>query len=184
MTEEIILVDENDKEVGTGEKLKVHQEGKLHRCFSIFVFNSRGQMLLQKRAKSKYHSGGLWTNTCCSHPRKGESLEDAVQRRLKEEMGFNCGTKEIFTFIYKAALDHDIIEHEYDHVFIGKFDGDPVLNLEEAEDYAWVDLEALKKNMKKNPGDYTIWFKIAMNKIFPVLKNLKFSGKAYKKMSA
>lgn len=179
MAEEIILVDENDKEIGFGEKLKVHQEGKLHRCFSIFVFNSYGQMLIQKRAKTKYHSGGLWTNTCCSHPGKGEALESAAHRRLKEEMGFDCDIKEAFSFIYKAKLDHELFEHEYDHVFIGKFNREPVLNSEEADDYKCVYLNDLKKNIKRCPDDYTIWFKIAMEKIFPVLKNLKFSDKVY-----
>ncbi len=162
--EEIILVDENDNEVGFGEKMAVHKEGKLHRAFSIFVFNSKGQLLLQKRAKSKYHSGGLWTNTCCSHPRKGEKLLDAAHRRLKEEMGFDCELKELFGFVYKAKLG-DLYEHEYDHVLIGKYDGEVKPNPEEVEDFKWVDVEEIKNDIKQNPDDYTYWFKIAFEKI-------------------
>lgn len=164
MEEKIILVDEKDNEIGSGEKLKVHQEGKLHRCFSLFVFNSKGELMLQERAKSKYHSGGLWTNTCCSHPRAGEKIEEAVHRRLREEMGFDCEVKEIFSFIYKAKLDHGLWEHEFDHVFIGKFDKEPKINPEEAEGWKWIGLDELKKDMAKSPENYTVWFKIAMEK--------------------
>ncbi|MEA2097899.1 MAG: isopentenyl-diphosphate Delta-isomerase [Patescibacteria group bacterium] len=166
MPEEIILVDKNDKEIGTGEKMKVHQDGALHRAFSIFVFNSQNKMLLQKRAKTKYHCGGLWTNTCCSHPRAGELLEEAIHRRLQEEMGFDCELKEIGNFIYKAEFDNGLTEHEYDHIFTGKFDSTPNLNPEEADDYKWIDLNNLKKKIKKNPDDFTVWFKIALEKIF------------------
>ena len=166
MLEEIILVDKNDQEIGVGEKMKVHQDGKLHRAFSIFVFNSENEMLLQKRAKTKYHCGGLWTNTCCSHPRKGELLEKAIHRRLQEEMGFDCELKEIANFIYKAKFDNGLTEHEYDHIFTGKFNNKPKLNPEETEDYKWVSLEALKKEIKKNPESFTVWFKIAMERVF------------------
>src|SRR4030042_2763439 len=124
--EKIILVDENDREIGTEEKLKTHEQGKLHRAFSIFVFNSKGELLLQRRAKGKYHSGGLWTNTCCSHPREGEKLEEAVHRRLKQEMGLDCPLKEAFSFIYKVRFENGLFEHELDHVFIGRVDGKPV----------------------------------------------------------
>ncbi|MCK5123344.1 MAG: isopentenyl-diphosphate Delta-isomerase [Candidatus Pacebacteria bacterium] len=166
MSTEIILVDKNDQEIGAGEKMKVHQDGKLHRCFSIFVFNSNNEMLLQKRAKAKYHCGGLWTNTCCSHPRKGELLEKEIHKRLQEEMGFDCELKEIGGFIYKAKFDNGLTEHEYDHVFTGKFDGQPKLNPEEADDYKWIGLEELKKEIKKNPEDFTVWFKIALERFF------------------
>ncbi|MCK4592058.1 isopentenyl-diphosphate Delta-isomerase [Candidatus Parcubacteria bacterium] len=166
MKEEIILVDKNDQEIGSGEKMKVHQNGKLHRAFSIFVFNSKNEMLLQERAKTKYHCGGLWTNTCCSHPRRGELLEEATHRRLQEEMGFDCELKKIGSFIYKAEFDNGLTEHEYDHVFTGKFDGEPKLNLEEADDYKWIGMEKLKKEIKKNPESFTAWFKIAMEKVF------------------
>ncbi|MBU4141770.1 isopentenyl-diphosphate Delta-isomerase [Patescibacteria group bacterium] len=164
MEEKIILVDKNDCEIGLGEKLKVHQEGKLHRAFSIFVFNSKGKLMLQQRAKSKYHSGGLWTNTCCSHPRAGEKIESAAHRRLKEEMGFDCEVKEIFSFIYKAKLDHGLWEYEFDHIFAGKFDGEPKINPEEADGWKWTELSDLKKDILKNPKNYTVWFKIAADK--------------------
>ena len=147
--EEIILVDEKDNEVGIGEKLKVHREGKLHRAFSIFIFNPKGEMLLQKRAKTKYHSLGLWTNTCCSHPRPNELLVEAIYRRLKEEMGINCDLKKIFSFVYKADLG-EMTEYEFDHVFIGKFDENPYLNKEEAEDWKWISPGELKKDVKEN----------------------------------
>jgi len=167
---EVILVDENDNEIGTEEKLKAHQEGKLHRAFSIFVLNSKGQLLLQKRAKSKYHSGGLWTNTCCSHPSPGETLEKAVHRRLKEEIGFDCELKEIFSFTYKANFDNGLIEHEYDHVFIGNFDGEPAPNPEEVDEWKWVDLEELKKDIQENPDSYSYWLKHSIDKVISYLK--------------
>jgi len=168
---EVILVDENDNEIGTEEKMKAHQEGKLHRAFSIFVFNSKGQLLLQKRAKSKYHSGGLWTNTCCSHPNPGESLEKAVQRRLKEEMGFYCELKEIFSFVYKANFDNGLTEYEYDHVFMGKFDGEPNPNPEEVDEWKWVSLEELKKDIQENPDNYSYWLRASIDKVISYLKN-------------
>lgn len=163
---EIILVNKNDQEIGTGEKMKVHQDGKLHRAFSIFVFNSQNKMLLQKRAKAKYHCGGLWTNTCCSHPKKGKLLEEEVHKRLQEEMGFDCELKEIGDFIYKAKFDNGLTEHEYDHVFTGEFNGKPNINPEEADNYQWISLEYLKKEIKRNPDDFTVWFKIAIEKFF------------------
>lgn len=129
---DIILVDKDDNEIGKGEKMAVHLAGQLHRAFSIFIFNSQGEMMLQRRASTKYHSPGLWTNACCSHPRPGESLEQAAKRRLKEEMGFECDLQKVFSFIYKAKVE-DLTEHEFDHVFIGKFDQEPVLNKEEAD---------------------------------------------------
>jgi isopentenyl-diphosphate delta-isomerase len=164
MEEKIILVDENDKEVGSGEKLKVHREGKLHRCFSLFVFNSKGELMMQQRARSKYHSGGLWTNTCCSHPRVGEKIEGSVHRRLLDEMGFDCEVKEAFSFIYKAKLDHGLWEHEFDHFFVGKFDSEPKINPEEADCWKWINLNVLKKDIAENPENYTVWFKIALDK--------------------
>ncbi|MBW6441249.1 isopentenyl-diphosphate Delta-isomerase [Patescibacteria group bacterium] len=160
----IILVDESNKEIGYGEKLQVHQEGKLHRAFSILVFNVNGEIMLQKRAKSKYHSGGLWTNTCCSHPRVGEKTELAIHRRLKEEMGFDCNLKEVFSFIYKTQLDHSLFEHEFDHVFIGRFDNEPKINPEEADIWQWIKFSDLKKDIQENPDNYTVWFQIMMKK--------------------
>ena len=164
MKEEIILVDKNDREIGKGEKLKVHQEGKLHRAFSIFIFNSKGDLLIQKRADTKYHSPGLWTNTCCSHPRVGEPLDKATKRRLKEEMGIEAELKEIFSFLNKVRLD-DLVENEFDHVFIGEFEGEPKINKEEASQWKWINPEELKKDIKKNPEKYTYWFRKALNKV-------------------
>lgn len=170
--EEIILVDKNDKQIGTGEKMKVHKEGRLHRAFSIFVFNSQGELMLQKRASSKYHCGGLWSNTCCGHPRAGEDLEKAAHRRLDEEMGFDCELEEAFPFIYEVSLDHGLTEHEYDHVFIGDFDGKPAVNPEEADDWKWINLDDLSKDIEKNPGNYTYWFKIALEKLIPQMEDI------------
>lgn len=170
MENEIILVDENDNEIGVGEKLEVHKSGKLHRAFSIFIFNLSGQLLIQKRASNKYHSGGLWSNTCCSHPRPGEGLEMAVHARLREEMGFDCELKEIYKFIYKVRFDNGLTEHECDHVFIGKSDAVPVLNAEEAEDWKWADPRWLSADMKDNPIGYTYWFKMSLD---DVLANIK-----------
>ena len=163
--EKIILVDKKDRVVGTGEKLKVHELGKLHRAFSIFVFNRKGELLVQKRARGKYHSGGLWTNTCCSHPRAGEELGEAVHRRLKEEMGFDCSLKEVFNFIYKVKFDNGLYEHELDHVFIGRYDGKPLPNPEEYEEWKWVSLKELKKDIQKNPGNYTYWLKVSLGRV-------------------
>lgn len=164
MTEYITLVDEFDKELGSVEKMEAHQKGLLHRAFSILVFNSNNELLLQKRDGKKYHSPGLWTNTCCSHPRYGESLQEAVQRRLQEEMGFSCELKEIFSFIYRAELDDNLIEYEYDHVFIGTYDGEITLNPEEVEDYKWVKLDEVKADVKNNPNLYTYWFKCLIDR--------------------
>jgi len=164
--EEIILVDENDNEIGTEEKMKAHLDGgKLHRAFSIFVFNSEGKMLLQQRARSKYHSSGLWTNTCCSHPRKGEETNEAAHRRMKEEMGFDCDLNEEFSFIYRANLDHGLTEHEFDHVFIGNYDGEVRPNREEADGFKWIDVGDLREDIKNNPQNYTEWFKIALDRV-------------------
>ncbi len=126
--EEVILVDENDNELGKEEKLKAHKEGKLHRCFSILIFNSKEELLIQKRAKNKYHSGGLWANTCCSHPKPGEDTEIAAHRRLKEEFGFDCELKQLFNFTYKKTFDNGLTENEFDHVFIGITNSEPIPN--------------------------------------------------------
>lgn len=165
MEEKIILVDKKDREVGSEFKLKTHREGKLHRALSVFVFNSNGELLLQKRATGKYHSGGLWTNTCCSHPNVGESVLDAAHRRLKEEMGFDCPLTEIFSFIYKAKLDNELTEYEFDHVLFGKFNGVFEINREEVEDAKWADLNSLSRDLKINPQIFTFWFKKCYNKV-------------------
>lgn len=161
--EEVILVDVNDNPLGTIEKLEAHHRGLLHRAFSVFLFNSDGQMLLQKRARHKYHSAGLWTNTCCSHPQPGEPVESAAIRRLKEEMGIVASTSFAYKFIYKASLDHELIEHELDHVYIGQFNGNPLINENEVEDWKFVDLDWIQQDINKNPDQYTAWFKLILN---------------------
>jgi len=161
---EVILVDERDNQIGTEEKLKAHKEAKLHRAFSVLVFNKKGELLLQKRAKTKYHSPGLWTNTCCSHPAPGKDLMQEAKKRLKEEMGFECDLKESFSFIYKANLG-DLTEYEFDHVLLGNFSGDPFPNREEAEDWKWIGLQDLEKDIKENPEIYTPWFRIIFNRV-------------------
>ncbi|XOB40538.1 MAG: isopentenyl-diphosphate Delta-isomerase [Candidatus Nealsonbacteria bacterium] len=160
----IIIVDQNDSEIGTGEKLITHKEGKLHRAFSVFLFNSKGEMLIQKRAKTKYHSPSLWSNACCSHPRPNQKLEKEVKKRLKEEMGIECDLKEIFSFVYKAKIGN-LIEHEFDHVFLGKFNGKPKPNKEEVQAWKWITIKNLKADIKKNPQNYTYWFKLILNRV-------------------
>jgi len=163
--EKVILVDKNDKEIGREDKIKAHREGKLHRAFSIFLFNKRGELLIQKRAKSKYHSPGLWSNTCCSHPRPDRELEDEVKRRLKEEMRIvEYDLKEVFSFTYNLKVG-DLIEHEFDHVFWGTFEGNPKPDPAEVESWKWVNLIELKKDIKENPGKYTAWFKLILDRV-------------------
>ena len=168
--DKVILVDKNDNQVGLMPKLEAHEKGVLHRAFSIFIFNSKYELLLQKRASSKYHSGGLWTNTCCSHPREGEDILDAANRRLDEEMGITTSLRKVYDFIYKAELDNQLTEHEFDHVFYGVFDNDPILNKDEAEDFKWVDMETLNNDIIKNEDKYTVWFKIAFEYFYNYLK--------------
>lgn len=168
--EKVILVDENDNQIGIEYKLQAHKNNKLHRALSIFIFNSKGQVLLQQRLKEKYHSGGLWTNTCCSHPREGEETLEAAHRRLKEEMGFDTDLKEIFSFTYKVDFENELHEHEFDHVFIGKYDENPTPNKEEVEDWSWINLKDLKEDVKKNPDKYTYWLRISMSKLSEYLE--------------
>jgi isopentenyl-diphosphate Delta-isomerase len=160
--EKVVLVNKKDEEIGLEEKLKAHKKALLHRAFSIFIFNFKGDMLLQKRAKEKYHCGSLWTNTCCSHPRQKEATDKAAHRRLKEEMGFDCELLEIFTFHYKAKFENGLKENEIDHVFIGFYDKNPKINKKEADDYRWVSIKTLENEIKKNPERFTPWLKIAM----------------------
>ncbi|WP_036946313.1 isopentenyl-diphosphate Delta-isomerase [Pseudanabaena sp. PCC 6802] len=164
MEEQVILVDERDRPIGIAEKMQAHRDGLLHRAFSIFVTNTKGELLLQKRSRSKYHSGGLWTNTCCSHPRPGESTEAAARRRLQEEMGFSCDLHEIFNFTYQANLDNGLIEHEFDRVFVGEFNGKPILNPEEAEDWCWIEINDLRDDIQAHPDRYTFWLKVCFKK--------------------
>ena len=169
--EKVILVDENDTQVGLMPKLEAHQKGLLHRAFSVFIFNSNHQLLLQKRAVSKYHSGGLWTNTCCSHPREGEETINAANRRLIEEMGIKTNLRKVFHFIYKAELDNELTENEFDHVFYGIYNEDPIINTEEADDFKWIDMETLNNDITANGQNYTVWFKIAFDYFYKYLNN-------------
>ncbi len=158
--EKVILVDKNNKELGFEEKLEAHKKGLLHRAFSIFVFNQNGELLLQQRDKNKYHSGGLWTNTVCSHPKPDESYEKAVHRRLKEEMGFDCELKKVGCFTYRAEFDNGLTENEYDCVFMGIYDSKDIYpDKKEVEDYKWIKAEELIVDTKKHPKKYTPWFK-------------------------
>jgi len=171
MIENVILVDVNDNELGIMEKMKAHEEGLLHRAFSVFVFNSKGEILLQQRNKNKYHSGGLWSNTCCSHPRPGESIKDAAHRRLREEMGMEADLLHAFSFVYKSDLDNELTEHELDHVFLGETNSLPNMNEEEVEDYRYVTIEYLQQDIKKNPNHYTEWLKICFDNLLKFRKN-------------
>jgi len=161
----ITLVDENDTQWGKIEKIQAHEKGLLHRAFSIFIFNSKGELLLQQRSPNKYHSGNLWTNTCCSHPSFGESLASAANRRLMEEMGFDCSLTYGFNFIYKASFDNGLIEHEFDHVFFGKSDELPIPNANEVKDWKYMSLSELTIDIDRNPDRYTAWLKICFPKV-------------------
>ncbi len=158
--EYVILVDENDQEIGTMEKQEAHEKGLLHRAFSVFVFNENKELLLQQRALTKYHSAGLWTNTCCSHPRIGETIEQAAHRRLMEEMGFDCDLSTKTSFIYKAAFENGLTEHEFDHVLVGSFNGEININPTEVKNFKWINLEELQIDLLQNNQNYTAWFKI------------------------
>lgn len=162
----VILVNEQDEEIGILEKLEAHEKALLHRAFSVFVFNAKHEMLLQRRALSKYHSAGLWTNTCCSHPRPGEAVADAARRRLKEEMGLETPLRYKTQFIYKAPFDNGLTEHELDHVFTGTTNTNPVINPEEVDTYKWMPVEDIKLAIQQQPEQFTAWFIIAMEKIF------------------
>lgn len=169
--EKLILVTVDDREIGSLGKEEVHREGLLHRAFSVFLYDGE-RMLLQKRADGKYHSGGLWTNACCSHPRAGEELEDAVHRRLKLECGLDTDVRELFSFTYRTKFAEDLYEYEYDHVFLGTYDSSlPVrMDPEEASDYRWVSLTDLKQELLLKPDTFTSWFLIAVSKVLPVIE--------------
>lgn len=168
MPEYVVLVDNQDNQVGLMEKMEAHVNPTLHRAFSIFIFNSKKEMLLQRRALTKYHTPGLWTNTCCSHPRDGESLGAATKRRLMEEMGMECDLKELFSFIYKADVMQGLTEHEFDHVFVGKTDAIPLINKDEVDSYKYETVGNIKSDIEKNPENYTAWFKIAFAEMLMV----------------
>ena len=159
----VILVDERDRETGIMEKMEAHRKGMLHRAFSILIFNSKGEMLIQKRADGKYHSAGLWTNACCSHPRPNETVEKAAQRRLMEEMGFDSTLTFSHTFIYKATLDNSLTEHELDYVFTSEFNGSPNIDLSEVSDWKFIPMPDLKNMIQESPSSFTHWFKIILD---------------------
>ena len=163
--EQVVLVDEQDHPIGLMEKQAAHIGPHLHRAFSVFIFNSEGELLMQQRALSKYHSPGLWTNTCCSHPRDGETLAEATSRRLMEEMGMRCEMHEVYTFIYKAPVGQGLTEHEFDHVWIGRSDETPQINREEVESWKYMSLSDLKKDIQLHPELYTEWFKITFEEM-------------------
>ncbi len=166
---QVILVNEQDEKVGVMDKLPAHEKGLLHRAFSIFAFNSKGQILLQLRMANKYHSGGLWTNTCCGHQAPGEELMDSANRRLMEEMGMKCSLNYLFSFQYKARLDHQLIEHEIDHVFFTISDQVPLLNPEEADDYRYESPAIVLREMEEYPDKFTEWFKISFRRVLNVV---------------
>jgi isopentenyl-diphosphate Delta-isomerase len=168
--EQVILVDENDQETGRMEKIEAHVKGVLHRAFSVFIVNNSGQLLLQRRSDEKYHSPGLWTNTCCSHPRPDEPVEKAALRRLMEEMGLNCILHRSFSFIYRFEFENGLTEHEFDHVLLGVCDDLPSPDPEEVSEFCYSDTEVLEDDIRKNPENYTVWFRIAYPKVKEKLK--------------
>ncbi|MBK7375517.1 MAG: isopentenyl-diphosphate Delta-isomerase [Ferruginibacter sp.] len=171
---DVILVDEQDQPVGSMEKMEVHQKALLHRAFSIFIFNSRGEMLLHKRADKKYHSAGLWTNACCSHPRPGEDTRAAAEKRLHEEMGIVTPLNKAFDFVYRAGFDNGLTEYEFDHVFVGAYNGEIFPDDEEVSDYCFKTIDEIKSSIQSHPQKYTEWFKIAFPKMEAYLETASF----------
>lgn len=169
MENEIILVNDRDECVGYTSKEEAHRTGKLHRAFSVFLYDE-DRLLIQQRAEEKYHSPGLWANTCCSHPRKGEGLNAAVNRRLMEEAGIVCETQEIFSFVYEHCFEENLYEHEFDHVFLGEYKGDYRMNPQEAQAFKWIGLEELSDDINRNPEKYACWFKIAAPKVIDIIR--------------
>jgi len=171
--EQVILVDEHDVLTGTMEKMAAHEKAVLHRAFSVFIFNAQGEMLLQQRAKEKYHSGGLWTNSCCSHPRPGEETRSAATRRLREELGFETPLEKIFDFVYKADFDNGLTEYEFDHVFVGYYDGEINPDKKEVSDYVYLSMQQIADVLQTEPATYTAWFHIAFPKVLQWWKQLQ-----------
>ncbi|MFY8108367.1 MAG: isopentenyl-diphosphate Delta-isomerase [Bacteroidia bacterium] len=169
MLEEVILVDEHDNEIGLMEKMEAHEKALLHRAFSVFVFNKKGELLLQQRALHKYHSGGLWTNTCCSHPRKGEEVIQSAHRRLMEEMGFDCELELKHKFIYKAPFTNGLTEHELDYIFTGEYEVAPNPNPDEVASYRWIEVVQLQKEIEEHPENFTVWFRIILDQYLHTL---------------
>lgn len=168
--EKVILVNEQDEQIGLMPKMEAHEKALLHRAFSVFVFNHKNDLMLQQRALSKYHSPGLWTNTCCSHQREGESNVEAGKRRLQEEMGFTTDLEDTISFIYKAPFDNGLTEHEFDHILVGNYEAEPIINPDEVADWKWMSLEDVKKDMELNPSLYTEWFIIIFEKYYNTIK--------------
>ena len=168
--EKVVLVDLEDRQIGTMEKIEAHAKAALHRAFSVFVLNAKQELLLQQRALNKYHSPGLWTNTCCSHQREGETSLAAGNRRMMEEMGMTVPLEELFTFIYKASFDNGLTEHELDHVMVGYSEKDPVINPEEVADFKWMPMKEIEKDLINNPQDYTVWFAIIFDRFYKHIK--------------
>lgn len=164
--EQVILVNEQDEPIGLMPKMEAHEKALLHRAFSVFIFNNAGDLMLQQRAWHKYHSPGLWTNTCCSHQRQGEANIEAGKRRLLEEMGFVTDLRESGSFIYKAAMENGLTEHEYDHILVGNYTDDPEINAEEVADWKWMPIEAVKADIQNNPERYTAWFRIIFEEYY------------------
>ncbi len=171
--ENVILVNQNDEQIGLMPKLEAHEKALLHRAFSVFILNSKNEIMLQQRAHQKYHSPLLWTNTCCSHQREGETNIEAGGRRLFEEMGFKTELKELFHFIYKAPFDNGLTEHELDHVMIGYFNEDPSINHDEVEDWKWMKIEDVREDIEKQSEIYTVWFKIIFDEFYHYLEDHK-----------
>ena len=171
--EEVILVNPDDEVLGTMPKLEAHEKAVLHRAFSVFVLNEEGQLMLQQRAADKYHSPLLWTNTCCSHQRMGETNLEAGTRRLREEMGFETVLKELFSFIYKAPFDNGLTEHELDHVLLGYYSGEPRINPEEVAAWKWMGLEAVRDDLLAHPANYTAWFRIVFERFYEYIRQHK-----------
>jgi isopentenyl-diphosphate Delta-isomerase len=165
MLQEVVLVNEKDEQVGTMEKMEAHRKALLHRAFSVFIFNAKGEMLLQRRAQNKYHSAGLWTNACCSHPKPGEDTRQAALRRLNEELGFTTTLERIFDFIYKSGFDNGLTEYEFDHVFTGDYDGPVNPDKNEVSDYCFMSIGEIQSSMQLKPEKFTAWFHIALPKV-------------------
>lgn len=164
--DKLILVDEKDRKVGVEDKLQAHKTGALHRAFSVYIFNSENELLVQKRADGKYHNPGMWSNTCCSHPKPGEDVEEAAKRRLDEEMGFKTDLEKLDEFIYSADFDNGLMENEYLHVYRGEYEGEVQPYPLEVSDYKWMSLDALEKDINENPEDYTYWFRYTLKRVF------------------
>ncbi len=163
--QQVVLVNENDEEMGAMEKMEAHKKALLHRAFSVFIFNNKGEMLLQQRATHKYHSPGLWTNACCSHPQPGEETTDAAIRRLQEEMGFAIPVIKVFSFVYKAEFDNGLTEHEFDHVFAGEYEGPVLFNIDEVQDVCYKTMQEISHSLQTHPQKYTTWFQLAFPRI-------------------